>query len=153
MEVYAAIAAGLFGLFMFLITKYLERQSVTKALLAEIQRLMVVIPEHLGHWKKWMDKGETQKHPLIPFSCDVYAKHIENLGLVDRKYVGSIVKFYGYLKFVNSLQEAQAKERELNENNSESFKYEYNASLERLVKDFGNAFNNAFKDYGLLKEG
>lgn len=150
MQVYAAIAAGLFGLLLFLFTKYLERQSVSKALLAEIQRLLVVVPEHIGHWSKWMEKSETQKHPLIPFSCDVYAKHVENLGLVDRKYVGSVVKFYGYLKFVNSLQKTQTKDWELHGNNPESFDHMYKASLERLVRDFGSAFDEAFKDYGLL---
>ena len=43
MQVYAAIAAGLFGLLLFVFTKRLERESVSKALLAEIQRLLVVV--------------------------------------------------------------------------------------------------------------
>lgn len=149
MQVYAAIAAGLFGLLLFIFTKRLERQSVTKSLLAEIQRLLVVVEEHLGHWRKWMEKRETQKHPLIPFSCDVYAKHIENLGLADHEYVGLIVKFYGYLKFVNSLQKTQSKDWGLHGNNPESFDYVYEASLKRLVNDFGNAFDGAFMKYGL----
>jgi hypothetical protein len=147
--IYVAIIAGLFGLISFVITKWLERRSVSKALLAEIQRLLVVIHEHHGHWTKWMENKETQKHPLIPFSSDVYAKNIESLGLVNRKYVGLIVKFYGYLKFVNSLQKTQAKDIELHGGSSESFDHIYQASLARMIKDFENAFDKAFKHYRL----
>lgn len=150
MQVYAAIAAGLFGLLLFVFTKRLERESVSKALLAEIQRLLVVVEEHSRYWHEWMEKKETQKHLLIPFSCDVYTKHVENLGLVDGKYVGSVVKFYGYLKFINSLQETRDKDNELHGNDPSSFDLTYARSLERLVGDFGKRFDDAFRRYGLL---
>jgi hypothetical protein len=147
--IYVAVIAGLFGLISFLFTKFIERQSVTKALLAEIQRLLVVIREHHSHWTRWMENKETQKHPLIPFSSDVYSKNIDNVGLVNHKYVGLIVQFYGYLKFVNSLQKTQAKDIELHGGSSESFDHIYQASLARMIKDFDNAFGKAFKHYHL----
>jgi hypothetical protein len=150
MEVYAAIAAGLFGLLLFIFTKRLERESVSKALLAEIQRLRGVVAEHADHWREWIEKGETQKHPLVPFSCDVYTKHVENLGLVDREYVGLVVKFYGYLRFINALQGTQAKDWELHSNDPASFDRTYEASLNRLCDDFRGAFDHAFRKYGLL---
>ena len=106
--IYAAIATGLFGLLGFFFTKYLERKSVSAALLAEVQRLLMVIAEHRGHWEKWMSEKTTDRHPLIPFSCDVYKKHVINLGLVNPTYVGRVVQFYGYLNFVNSLQKTRA---------------------------------------------
>jgi hypothetical protein len=151
MQYYAAVVTGVVAIFTFIGAKLLERESVTKALLAEIQRLLVVLDEHHGHWVEWMTKGETPKHPLIPFSCDVYSKHIGNLGLVKRKYVGSVVKFYGYVKFINSLQKTQAKDLELHGNNSESFDRVYEASLKRLVDDFETEFNAAFEKYSLPK--
>jgi hypothetical protein len=150
--VYVAIATGFCSLLLFLFTKHIERMSVNKALLAEIQRLLDVVKQHYVLWGRWIADGETKKHPLIPFSTDIYTEHVKSIGLVDRESVGMVVKFYGYLKFVNAFQNTQLREWELHEGDPTSFDRMYNASLERLVREFDEAFEESFKKYGLLKE-
>jgi hypothetical protein len=145
--IYAAIATGLFGLLGFFFTKYLERKSVSTALLAEIRRLLVVVVEHRGHWDRWIEEGVTERHPLFPFSCDVYKKHISNLGLVNSRYVGLVVQFYGYLNFINSLQKARQEYRESGD--TEAFNNMYKAVLIRVEREFGQVFDTAFQQYGL----
>ncbi len=140
----AAIAAA-FGVATYvaqsLITKYLERKAVGTAILAEVQRLLIVVTTHQRCWQEWMEKKETQKHPLIPFSCDVYEKHVDNLGLVQPKYVGHVVQFYGHLKFTNALQAVRADEADFDDI--------YNRALQEIVDSFGSAFDKAFAAYHL----
>jgi hypothetical protein len=149
MEAFATLIVGASGLAVFFIGKYMERKSINKAVFAEIQRLLKVVRKHCDRYGEWMANGETQHHPLIPFSCDVYAKHVGNIGLMDGRYVGLVVKFYGYLNFVNSFQTTQVKEWELHDNKPESFDQMYVDCLRRLINDFGDAFSSANKKYKL----
>lgn len=146
-SILAAVATGLFGLLGFFFTKHLERKAVSTALLAEVRRLLRVIAEHRGHWEKWMTDQTTERHPLFPFSCDVYKKHIGNLGLVSPRYVGSVVQFYGYVNFINTLQ--NARERYATAGAAESFNHIYQAALTRVETEFGRAFDDAFRKLGL----
>jgi hypothetical protein len=145
----SAIVAAVSGLLLFYLSKRAERQAVNKAILAEIQRLLFVLDRHCGYWNTWAAKRETKKHPLIRFSCDIYAKHVDKMGLLDQKYVGLIVKFYGDLDFLNSLQATQARDWELHEGSPDSFDEKYTTTLERVIATYRGKFDCAFALYGL----
>ena len=145
--VIAATITGLSGIGVFVVTKYLERRAVSTAIFAEIQRLLTVITDHRDKWVEWKDKGETERHPLVPFSCDVYQKHVSSLGLIAPKYVGKVVKFYGYVNFLNALQSTREQYRQ--DKNETAFVNIYLASLERIVRDFGEAFTEALEKHAL----
>ena len=143
--------AGLLGggLAVFILSSLSQRRSVSKALLAEIHRLHTVGGLHLDLWSRWIENKETGKHPLIAFSCDVYEKHVENLGLVDKEIVGDIVKFYGYVKFINALQATRGKDVELHNGDSTSFDAMYEGTLKTFCDAYRKKFDLAFRRYGI----
>jgi hypothetical protein len=97
--------------------------------------LLEVVQEHLN-WEGRRDP----KYPLIPFSTPVYTEHVKNIGWVHRDIVALVVKFYGYLGYINSLQSV----REQYISAGKDFDRQYEASLRRLLADFGGKFDLRF---------
>src|SRR5207253_2829570 len=96
------------GFILFYWGKRLERQSVNKAILAEIRRLIDVICRHKKWWLEGCMKTGNTDVPLIPFSTPIYNEQAKNIGLLDRSIVAKVANFYGYVQFLNSLQVSRA---------------------------------------------
>ena len=118
--------------------KYAEKKNTNKAILAEIHRLLGVVREHMGF------KGRKDpKYPLIPFSTPVYTEHVKNIGWVHKDIVALVVKFYGYLGYINFLQGL----RQQYISNGKDFDTQYEVSLNRLLNDYGGKFDRRFAEY------
>ena len=117
--------------------KYAEKKTTNKAILAEIHRLLAVVREHV----KW-EKRRDPKYPLIPFSTPVYTEHVKNIGWVHKDIVALVVKFYGYLGYINSLQGLRQQYI-----SAEDFNTQYEKSLNRLLDDFDGKFDQRFAGY------
>jgi hypothetical protein len=130
-------------IFLFWRGKALERRSINKAILAEVFRLLrVVVPDHAG-WKGIEDPT----YPLIPFSTPVYHEHVKNLGMLDDEIVALVVMFYGYLTYINSLQ--ALRQQYIDAEKGGEFNGQYQESLDRLLEDFRNGFDQAFDSYNI----
>ena len=112
--------------------KYAEKKTTNKAILAEIHRLLAVVQEHVD-WEGRRDP----KYPLIPFSTPVYTEQVKNIGWVHKGIVALVVKFYGYLGYINSLQSL----REQYISAGKDFDTQYERSLRRLLGDFEGKFD------------
>jgi hypothetical protein len=148
--IYAVIASlitvlgtSVYGLRLFRQGKSLERQMVNKALLAEIKRLLVVVKQHL----KWLGENRNLDLPLIPFTTPIYDEHAKNIGMLDDEFVAQAASFYGYIKFLNSLQKSRSDYLALNER--ELFYDMYLDALNRFCKNHEKDFDVAFKLYKL----
>jgi hypothetical protein len=139
----SAIWAAILGLATYFIRKLWENSAVNKAILAEIGRLLTVIEEHKKFWQERVADNTTSHHPLIPFSHIVYDKQVENVGVIKRGLVGEVVRFYGYVDFINSFQTLR-KKYEAKDHTGE-FNRRYIDSLQRLVDDFKATFGEACK--------
>jgi hypothetical protein len=124
--------------------KYTEKKTTNKAILAEIHRLLEVVQEHVG-WKGRRDP----KFPLIPFSTPVYDEHVKNIGWVDKDIVALVVKFYGYLGYLNCLQRL----REQYISAEKDFNKQYDESLDRLLNNFDKKFDLALRKYNITDLG
>jgi hypothetical protein len=135
------------GIALFYWGKYLERTSVNKAILSEVQRLIEVVRSHKDYWKSCIENGNTDL-PLIPFSTPIYNEHAKNIGMLKKRLVANVAKFYGYLQFLNSLQKAKQDFAAINK--SQVFNEMYLESLERFCKRYESEFNKAFESYKLI---
>jgi hypothetical protein len=112
--------------------------------LVEVERLLWVIKRHLVFVQ---EKYQEHPDPLIPFSTDLYDKQIENVGKLPRRLAEKIVKFYGFVKFLNQIQvtrnEFAANGRAAN------FHGFYLQELIRLMDKFGTSFDADFKRHGI----
>ena len=87
------------------------RDILNKAILAEVRRLLDVVRGHTEWWGDCVSAGTTN-HPFLPFSTDVYDEHVKDIGLIDAKVVEEVVRFYGYVKYINRYQGTEAFYRE-----------------------------------------
>jgi hypothetical protein len=142
--VLAAIIAAAVAVVGYAAKSWSDSRTVTIAILAEVQRLLQVIREHQAFWSSRMQAGTTATIPLIPFSTDVYDKQVASIGSVDSAQIAAIVKFYGYVKFLNALQARRLK------HDPEEFDAMYEGSLKRILKDYGHAFDDAYGSLGLF---
>jgi hypothetical protein len=124
--------------------KYTEKKTTNKAILAEIHRLLEVVSDHV----RWEGRRDP-KYPLIPFSMPVYTAHVKNIGWLDKDIVALVVKFYGYLGYINCLQPM----REQYISAGKDFNKQYEDSLNRLLDDFRNRFDLAFLKYNITDLG
>src|ERR1700730_4813262 len=124
--------------------KYAQKKTTNKAILAEIHRLVEVVLDHV----RWEGRRDP-KYPLIPFSTPVYTEHVKNIGWVDQDSVALVVKFYGYLGYINCLQAL----REQYISAGIDFNKQYEDSLERLLNNFRNEFDLAFRKYNITDLG
>ena len=134
------------GVILFYWGKKIERQSVNKAILAEIRRLIIVVGSHRDWWN---DPKNTVNRdvPLIPFSTPIYDEQAKNIGLLDGSVVERVAEFYGYLQLINSLQKSRADYATIKKLNQ--FEEMYPKVLETFCQTYATAFDEAFQKYGL----
>jgi len=114
-----------------------EKFVINKAILAEINRLLFVLERHEEWWSKCIESKNTD-YPLIPFSTDVYRQQIKKVGVIDKSVIVDVVKFYGYVGYLNDLQSVRAQY-----NVRAEFDEQYLKCLRTVLEDYGNAFDNA----------
>jgi len=132
----SAIWVAILGFVFYFIRKLWENSSVNKAILAEAKRLLSVAREHKKFWQERVADNTTGHHPLIPFSHVVYDKQVKNVGVIKRGLVAEVVRFYGYVDYINSFQ-ALRKQYE-DAGHTGEFNKMYLRTLETLVETFSN---------------
>jgi hypothetical protein len=140
--VVTAILTIVGSLITYLYQRWDDHTTINRALLTEISRLLAVIDSHYRWWRKCIDDKKTNQ-PLLPFTTDIYDKSIENIGALNRDYASLIVGFYGYVRFLNHLQNARYDYREL----PKEFIKNYTRALEELLSRYGTEFSKAFRHY------
>jgi hypothetical protein len=120
-----------------------EASVVNKAVLAEIHRLLLVLRSHKEWWRKCMESNQTE-YPLIPFATDVYTEQIKQIGKIDQSIIADVVKFYGYIGYLNALQSVRSQYKAQSE-----FEAQYLASMRTLLETYESAFESAYTKYGL----
>lgn len=136
----AAVATGLFSLGLYAVKKWGRDRTVNKAILAEVQRLIEVIERHRNFWDECVTKKTTDHHPLIPFAHVVYDKQIANVGVVFGNKVAAVVRFFGYVDYLNRFQ--GLREFYDHAGNTDEFNTMYIGVLDRLLKMFRCTFDN-----------
>lgn len=139
--IYPALIAFVCAVVIFLWRKILEVRSLNRAILAEIERLLKVVRIHRDWWKGRMKKKD-MNFPLIPFSHPVYDKQVQNIGVLHGAVVVRAVKLYGYLDFLNSMQESR--EAHIRAGKSEDFNAMYLGVLDKFLAQFETAFDDEF---------
>src|SRR5258708_7108226 len=86
----AAVVTAAITVFSLWFQKHQEKLTVTRAILAEISRLLAILPRHLGWWNERCRAGQVDV-PLIPFSTDVYDKLSDRLGHLNPRIVATVV--------------------------------------------------------------
>jgi hypothetical protein len=129
-----AIWTALLGLATYFIRKLQENSSVNKAILAEVQRLQTVIKEHKDFWARCVKDNTASLHPLIPFTHVVYDAQVKNVGVIQRRLVEQVVRFYGYVDYINTFQGLREKYKSAKQ--IKVFNKMYLSMLERLARDF-----------------
>lgn len=84
---------------------------------------------------------------MIALETPVFDNQMQNLGDLDRRYAGASVRFYGYAKFINSLQETQAHYRKRRK--GAEFDERYEKAVSDLLKFYTETFRLAFDEYGI----
>jgi type II secretory pathway pseudopilin PulG len=130
------------GIVAFFVRGIVEKRNTNKAVLAEIRRLLVVIREHKEWYEKKLTPSKRLDYPLIPFSHPVYDKQVDNIGILNWGLVAKVVRFYGYVDFLNALQSARAKHP-----HSDDFDLVYLDALGRCESI--HHFDNDFKKRGI----
>jgi len=140
--VYPALIAFVGAVVVLLWRKFLEVRSLNRAMLAEIQRLIKVVKIHRNWWKDRIDKKDTN-YPLIPFSHPVYDKQAQNIGSLSGAVVVRAVKLYGYLDFLNAMQDSRP--AHIKAGKSDEFNTMYLGVLDKFLSQFETAFNKEFE--------
>jgi len=121
--------------------KRFEKESINKAVLAEVRRLLEVMKIHKRYWDGWVERREMY-HPLIPFSHSVYTKQVQNVGVLKRDLVADVVQFYGYVDFLNALQ--KSRKCYVSAGKSDDFNSIYGSSLENSIGRYESTFGKQF---------
>ncbi|HEY3914696.1 MAG TPA: hypothetical protein VGN61_09440 [Verrucomicrobiae bacterium] len=140
--VYPALIAFVCAVVVFLWRKFLEVRSVNRAVLAEIQRLIKVVKIHRSWWKGRMDKEDTD-YPLIPFSHPVYDKQVQNIGSLNGAVVVRAVRLYGYMDFLNSMQDSRL--AHVKAGKADEFNTMYLGVLDKFLSQFETTFDKEFE--------
>ena len=128
----------------FWLLKNEERLTLNRAILSEIFRLFLVLNSHLKWWLNCVENNKTNL-PLIQFSLDVHDTYLNKIANLDSQYIFNVVKFYGYIKYLNYLQKSKYKfsKKDLND-----FVSIYTNSLHGIL-EFEKEFSKAFKAYNI----
>lgn len=81
----------------------------------------------------------------LPLITEVFDRHVEHVGILDKHYLVDVVSFYGYVKFINQLVVAQ-KDYEAH-GDSARFAEDHITLLEKAVARFHRQFDPAFRRY------
>ena len=134
--IWAAVIAFVSAAFLFFWRKSSERRSINRAILAEIRRLLAAVERHRTCWLKKIADGDTN-YPLVPFSHAVYSKQVANVGALKSRRVAKVVTFYGYLDFINSLQQTRPL---YGAQKTDEFNREYLEVVTNLLNDYKKVF-------------
>jgi hypothetical protein len=147
-QVVAAIVGGLIAIagaaVSYLYRTRHEKAVVNKAVLAEISRLLFVLDHHEKWWRGCIQSKNTN-YPLIPFATDVYKEQTKKIGIIDESVIVHVVKFYGYVGYLNTLQSIRTQYA-----SPTDFDKQYLQSLETILADYGKVFGAAFKKYEIV---
>jgi hypothetical protein len=139
----AAIAGGI-ALWEYSKNQNDRRLSLNRAVLAEIARLLAVLDGHYRFWSDAMDQGGARP-PLIPFTMDVYRHAVADIGSMNPALVADVVRFFGYVRFINAFQRSHGRHVELGR--EAEFDMRYQEIVYTVLTDFGATFHEAFKDH------
>ncbi len=124
-----------------------ERRRINIALLAEIHRLLHdVIPRHWGWWESRRPPDD-EKLPLIPFTTPIYDVHAKNIGYLNEDIVANAASFYGYIKFLNSLQASKDEYEKLGD--LSGFSNTYESALETAFEVYKDEFQKTWTIVGI----
>lgn len=101
---WVAVLGFVFSLVDFVVRRRSADRSVNKAIFAEMHRVREAVGRHHDFWEKCMKSGTTSHHPLIPFAHLVYDSQIKDVGVVDRRRVEEVVRFFGFVDYINRFQ-------------------------------------------------
>ena len=132
----SAIWVALLGFGFYFVQKFWENGSVNRAILAETGRLWDVIKQHEEFWQHCVANNTTSHHQLIPFTHAVYDKQVENVGVIKRVRVAEVVRFYGYVDYINDFQGLRKKYEKAG--HAKEFNDMYLRLLALVVKQFAN---------------
>ena len=144
----SAIITAVIG-FIIALGKYIhdswrKKRTLNTIILAEIARLLEVTVEHKSWWERMIEKKDTNQQ-LIPFTTPIFDSQMANLGDLDRRYAGDIVRFYGYMKFLNTKQQTQPHPPKRGK--TAEFDQSYLNSLDRLLKSYRPKLEPALEKY------
>jgi rRNA processing protein Gar1 len=123
-----------------------NRLSTNKAILAEIQRLLIVLKRHQDWWNRLMKASPKETNaPLVPFTTPVFDEQVKAIGNVDTAIVGKVVAFFGYVKFINAIQLSKPGSAAIGK--QDDFDKLYASILDTAVKDYSGTFDAAFKGH------
>ncbi len=131
--IWVAIVGGLFSVLVLLAKQWFEVRSVNIAVLAEIERLSQVLISHKVWWTGAMGSGNTEL-PLIPFTTPVFDGQAKSIGQLKHTIVADVVRFYGYIRFVNALQSLRRVYKDLGK--EAQFDDQYLHVLEHAISDY-----------------
>ena len=147
-QVIAAIVGGLIAIAgaaaSYLYRTRHEKAVVNKAVLAEINRLLFVLDRHEKWWRGCIQSKNTS-YPLIYFATDIYKEQTKKIGVIDESVIVHVVKFYGYVDYLNTLQSIRSQYT-----SSAEFDKQYLESLETILADYREVFEAAFKKYEIV---
>jgi hypothetical protein len=103
-SIWVAVLGFVFGMASFALRRLSSDRSVNNAILAEMHRVREAVRRHKEFWEGRMKAGATMHHPLIPFAHLVYDSQIANVGVVNRNRVEEVVRFFGYVDYINRFQ-------------------------------------------------
>ncbi len=132
----SAIWVALLGFAFYFVRKFWENGSVNRAILAETGRLWDVIKQHMEFWQNRVADNTASHHQLIPFTHAVYDKQVENVGVIRRGLVAEVVRFYGYVDYINEFQGLRKKYEAAG--HAKEFNEMYLGLLGSVVKQFAN---------------
>lgn len=101
---WVAVLGFVFGLGDFVVRRRSADRSVNNAIFAEMHRVREAVGRHRDFWEECMKSGTTSHHPLIPFAHLVYDSQIKDVGVVNRRRVEEVVRFFGFVDYINRFQ-------------------------------------------------
>ena len=136
-----AVLGGFSAAGKYFLDAYRERSSIQASFLVEIDRLLWVIKRH----RKWFGKGRPD--PLVPFTTDVYDEQIKNVGKLPKSLAIKVVKFYGFVKFLNKIQATRVDY--LAAKSTLDFDVFYADQLKSFEEQFSGMFRQDFPRHGI----
>lgn len=112
LTVMTALVAPAVAVLTWAITRLLEARAIQQAVYAELVRLLGVVKSHQQVVLAWRSE-RVHDQPLVHFSTDVFDANKEAIGRLDRALVAEVVMAYGWIRFLNALQDARADYRSI----------------------------------------
>ena len=145
--VVAATLAYVYGIRNAGRQRKLERDNVTRALLTEVHALNSVLTLRLNWWTTKVDPAKWIP-PLVEVAVDAYDKLGGNIGQLESALAQDIVRFYGYIRFINEFQ--KTRDEYLKNNRAAEFYAAYTSILtDHLSKRGDSSFQEWCQRYSI----